>query len=111
MRRVEMRTGSRMNTRKPCFLGVVMLNAIAETACYRRVNPSRRTLVPALLVTTLVSSSVAIAQTANRQLPKHTGPAAVGRIAFYWKDDTRGEPNTPDEGDRRELRVDVWYPA
>jgi len=88
-----------------------MLNAIAETACYRRVNPSRRTLVTALLVTTLVSSSVAIAQTANRQLPKPTGPHLVGRIAFYWKDDTRGEPNTPDDGDRRELRVDVWYPA
>ena len=33
------------------------------------------------------------------------------RRRFFWKDDARGEPNTPDEHDRRELRVDVWYPA
>jgi predicted dienelactone hydrolase len=44
-------------------------------------------------------------------LPPPTGPLAVGRVTYYWTDEARSEPNTPDELDRRELRVDVWYPA
>jgi predicted dienelactone hydrolase len=44
-------------------------------------------------------------------LPAPTGPLAVGRVTYYWTDEARSEPNTPDDNDRRALRVDVWYPA
>jgi dienelactone hydrolase len=82
-----------------------------KATCHWNENPLMLGLAAALLVMTLVGSSHAVAETANRQLPRPTGPHAVGRTAFFWKDDARSEPNTPDEQDRRELRVDVWYPA
>ena len=46
-----------------------------------------------------------------RLLPP-SGPYVVGRTAYHWIDDTRDEVHTPgDAEDKRELAVDVWYPA
>jgi dienelactone hydrolase len=44
-------------------------------------------------------------------LPAPTGKLAIGRTTFYWTDNARDEPATEDPQDKRELRVDVWYPA
>ncbi|MBI5957444.1 MAG: hypothetical protein HY866_01825 [Chloroflexi bacterium] len=39
------------------------------------------------------------------------GPHAVGRTAYTWTDESRPEIHTSDEDDRREILVEVWYPA
>jgi len=45
------------------------------------------------------------------ELPEPGGPYAVGRTSFHWKDASRQEVMTDDPGDRREIMVQVWYPA
>jgi len=50
--------------------------------------------------------------TAGRgQLPSPSGPMAVGRVDFDWKDNQRVEIESKDENDRRRLMVYVFYPA
>ncbi|MCL1699427.1 alpha/beta fold hydrolase [Lysinibacillus sp. Bpr_S20] len=42
---------------------------------------------------------------------KPTGPFTVGTTLYHWVDQKRDEPNTKDPNDRRELMVQIWYPA
>ncbi len=88
-----------------------MPSANSETASRRKELTGRLPIAASLLFVSLAGSPVALAQTADRQLPNPTGKHAVGRITFFWKDEESDEPNTPDEHDRRELRADLWYPA
>ena len=44
-------------------------------------------------------------------LPKPTGPYAVGRTLFDWKDPHRDDPYSSVIGKQRELMVWLWYPA
>jgi dienelactone hydrolase len=44
-------------------------------------------------------------------LPKPTGPYAVGRALFDWKDPKRNDPYSAAVGKQRELMVWLWYPA
>jgi dienelactone hydrolase len=44
-------------------------------------------------------------------LPKPSGPYAVGRTIFDWKDTQRDDPYSPMIGEHRELMVWLWYPA
>ena len=44
-------------------------------------------------------------------LPKPTGPYAVGRTLFDWKDPKRTDPYSSAIGKQRELMVWLWYPA
>lgn len=67
-------------------------------------------VVAAIASHLLVSSWALAAPTTTRELPPATGALPVGRMTFYWSDQTRDEPATS-ESDKRELRVDVWYPA
>lgn len=43
-------------------------------------------------------------------LPRPTGSMACGRTTFYWTDESRPESRA-NTAARRELRVDLWYPA
>lgn len=45
------------------------------------------------------------------QLPKLEGTFAVGTRTFHLTDHNRDETFTPDRWDKRELMVQVWYPA
>jgi pimeloyl-ACP methyl ester carboxylesterase len=45
------------------------------------------------------------------ELPPPTGPYAVGRVAYHWIDSSRHESYSADQSARRELMVEVWYPA
>ena len=45
------------------------------------------------------------------QLPRPTGPFAVGTTTRQWIDTTRTEPFTGDPHDNRTLDVYIWYPA
>lgn len=42
---------------------------------------------------------------------KPTGPYAVGSTVFHWVDEQRRETYSNNPEDRRELMVQVWYPA
>lgn len=44
-------------------------------------------------------------------LPEPTGSYAVGTTNFEWVDESRPETFTPDPDDRRDLLIQVWYPA
>lgn len=53
----------------------------------------------------------ATAPAATAQFPRPTGPHRVGTTLFHWIDDARDETFTPDPDDKRELMVQLWYPA
>ncbi|AEY66833.1 isoform II [Clostridium sp. BNL1100] len=44
-------------------------------------------------------------------LEKPTGPYLVGTVTYDWIDENRLEEATKDPDDKRELMVQVWYPA
>ncbi|ACL76569.1 alpha/beta hydrolase family protein [Ruminiclostridium cellulolyticum] len=44
-------------------------------------------------------------------LEKPTGPYQVGTVTYDWTDENRLEEATKDPSDKRELMVQVWYPA
>lgn len=44
-------------------------------------------------------------------LPKPSGPYAIGRTIFDWKDTHRDDPYSSKIGKHRELMVWLWYPA
>jgi len=48
-------------------------------------------------------------QTAILSMP--TGPFGIGRITYHWMDSSRAEFLFTDVKARREVMVDVWYPA
>src|SRR5215217_6998086 len=45
------------------------------------------------------------------RFPDPSGPYEVGTSTYYWVDADRPEVFTADPDDRRELMVQVWYPA
>jgi len=45
------------------------------------------------------------------RLPDLTGPYPVGTVSYHWIDPSRDEIYTDDPSDRREIMVQLWYPA
>ncbi len=45
------------------------------------------------------------------RLPPPTGPHAIGTLTYHWVDATRSEAIVADPQARRELMVQIWYPA
>ncbi len=45
------------------------------------------------------------------RLPDVTGPYAIGTQTFHLVDESREEIYTPDPTDRREIMMQLWYPA
>jgi hypothetical protein len=45
------------------------------------------------------------------QFPLPTGPYAIGTLTYHWVDTTRPEAFVADPHARRELMVQIWYPA
>lgn len=45
------------------------------------------------------------------RFPRPTGPYEIGTVTYHWVDAERPEVFTADPDDRRELMVQVWYPA
>jgi predicted dienelactone hydrolase len=43
--------------------------------------------------------------------PRPSGPYDIGTVSYYWTDISRREVFSPDKQRRRELMVQVWYPA
>jgi predicted dienelactone hydrolase len=68
--------------------------------------------IPVVLLSVLIlcGGPAAKADTAPA-LPPPTGPYPVGRITYHWTDSARADILAPNPAARRELVVDVWYPA
>jgi len=45
------------------------------------------------------------------RLPTPPGPYAVGSVSYDWMDTTRAETYSSDPSAKRELMVQIWYPA
>jgi hypothetical protein len=45
------------------------------------------------------------------RFPHPSGPYKIGTLTYHWVDADRPEVFTADPGDRRELMVQIWYPA
>ncbi len=45
------------------------------------------------------------------RFPKPTGPCGIGTLTCHWVDPSRPDLFTADPDDRRELMVQIWYPA
>src|SRR5436190_20600938 len=61
------------------------------------------------LVLLVASFVTCIGQTVD--LPAPSGPYPVGTTIVHWIDPSRGEPMAKDARARRELMVQIWYPA
>ncbi|MFZ5670356.1 MAG: alpha/beta hydrolase family protein [Pseudomonadota bacterium] len=86
--------------------------ALAATlliAAAARLRPSRAAV--AISAVPLILSAALAAAFPVFRLPAPTGPWAIGTRAFHWVDEARSETFTPDAADRREVMVQVWYPA
>lgn len=70
-------------------------------------------LVSAAALTLLTSGSSARAQAASRQiaLPTPTGDFVLGTVRTWLVDSSRREVMRPDSRARREIVVQIWYPA
>jgi predicted dienelactone hydrolase len=45
------------------------------------------------------------------QFPPPSGPYGIGTLTYHWVDEDRAEVFTADPNARRELMVQIWYPA
>lgn len=97
----------------PAYLSPILL-----TACYliigRKESPRNRFAITICALLLVLYLSVAIALPALMPISlfnKPTGPFMVGTTLYHWVDDRREEPSTSDPNDRRELMVQMYYPA
>jgi hypothetical protein len=65
----------------------------------------------AVLFALNVDGRAAQGQARGNLLPKAAGSGPIGRVTFHWIDSSRTESFSVDPAARRELLVDVWYPA
>jgi len=59
----------------------------------------------------LIAVALLAAQRSPTALPAPTGRYAIGRVEFDWTDSSRTETLAAEAGARRELVVELWYPA
>ncbi|MDR0266892.1 dienelactone hydrolase family protein [Paenibacillus sp.] len=97
----------------PAYLSTVIL-----TACYllvrRKESPRNRITITVSTLLLVIYLSVAVAIPALMPVSlfnKPTGPFMVGTSLYHWVDDRREELFTKDPNDRRELMVQIYYPA
>ena len=70
-----------------------------------------RVLGRGLLVIAVLIGSLALLMEPVPTLPAPSGEFAVASQVFHWRDGSRTETSTADEGDLREVVVQAWYPS
>jgi predicted dienelactone hydrolase len=77
----------------------------------RRLRVLRNGVAAALGVLTLgLAFAVPLAVPVFR-FPEPSGPYGIGTVTYHWVDEDRPELFTEDPQDRREIVVQLWYPA
>ena len=71
-------------------------------------------LIYLVFVLAILGSTLAIALSLAFpvfRFPYPTGPYEIGTLTYHWVDESRAEIFTAVPNDRRELMVQIWYPA
>lgn len=101
----------------PAYAVSVFLLVACLAPCMKRVGAHGRLwLVVGFVSATTGACAVALACLLPLafpvvRLPPPTGPYAIGTLTYHWVDAARPEIFTADLNDRRELMVQIWYPA
>jgi predicted dienelactone hydrolase len=69
------------------------------------------TVVVGVLAAALLLGLLWLEHNRSLELPRPTGPFAVGRVTASWVDEERADPFASPPGRPRELVVWLWYPA
>jgi predicted dienelactone hydrolase len=96
------------------FFLIWLLQNIApagEPAGHGRTNRFAVGLAVGLGVLELAISIVLPIMLPVFRFPHPSGPYGIGTLTYHWVDADRPEVFTADPGDRRELMVQIWYPA
>ncbi|MFC3746657.1 acetylhydrolase [Paenibacillus sp. GCM10012306] len=101
-------------TAVPLLFFVIRLRSKSHKAGVQ--TPRKRSTAKLILVTLLTVIYSAVTVALPLLLPVFTfekprGPYKIGTVTYDWKDDSRDEVLTLDPNDKRELMVQVWYPA
>src|ERR1700687_4711803 len=84
----------------------------AYSRCRRRDMWVRRAVVAAAAgALALFFALLWLEHNSPLELPRPTGPFAVGRVSTTWVDTARVDPFAPAPAQKRELVVWLWYPA
>ncbi|WP_241774640.1 MULTISPECIES: dienelactone hydrolase family protein [Lysinibacillus] len=95
----------------PLVMLAIRLKSKPDEGLANKTSAAKLIMLSAL---TVIYSAVAVA------LPiifpvftfeKPTGPYKIGTVTYDWQDHQREETLTPESGDKRELMVQIWYPA
>jgi len=97
----------------PAYLTPLVLTAYIFLGKRKEGGRSRFavTLQAALLTVYLVVSVTPPMTFPVFSFEKPTGPYAVGTTVYHWVDEQRRETYSENPADRRELMVQMWYPA
>src|SRR5215216_2997947 len=82
-----------------------------KPAGHRRTNRLAVGLAVGLGVLGLAISIVLPIMLPVFRFPHPSGPYEIGTLTYHWVDADRPEVFTADPNDRRELMVQIWYPA
>src|SRR5215204_4866620 len=96
------------------FFLIWLLQNIAsagEPAGHKRTNRFAVGLAVGLGVLGLAISIVLPIMLPVFRFPRPSAPYEIGTLTYHWVDPDRPEVFTADPGDRRELMVQIWYPA
>lgn len=94
----------------PAYVVAALLVVIASSRRSKRWRPLQYTIMAIFVV--LLGGSVALSSLLPViQLPKPTGEFRVGTKTFHFVDSSREDTFTEQKDDKRELMVQVWYPA
>lgn len=93
------------------LLIVFWLAALARMLGLVQLNGAVRVLLTVLAALALIIGAALPAVFPVPSMPKPRGPLQVGTQSFYLKDFARDEVFTNDPNDKRELMIQVWYPA
>jgi predicted dienelactone hydrolase len=91
------------------FLVSIARRSAAAADAARRVRP-RRIAIGCAAVGLAVAAALPIVVPVFR-FPPPTGPYAIGTLIYHWVDTSRSEAFASDPRARRELMVQIWYPA
>ncbi|WP_199423409.1 alpha/beta hydrolase family protein [Actinotalea solisilvae] len=104
--------------RLPLVLAAVVAGAVAAARLRaaprgdgRRRRPAWRAVGVVAALGLVAAGAAAAWAFPVLRLPQPTGPAEVGTTVVEWTDPDRPEPATDDEGDRRTVVAQLWYPA
>lgn len=97
----------------PAYLTPFILTAYFFLGKRKESGRSRfAVMVQAVLLTLYLFVSIALpALLPVFSFDKPTGSYPVGTTVFHWVDEQRREPYSENPEDRRELMVQIWYPA